>query len=90
MINPHSYMQYILFPINPINGIPLINDITLFPNNGEALKTKAFLKKLGIFSIIVPANSNNSKEEFCQLWKSNQIKNTVNAITNNPNIPNPS
>jgi hypothetical protein len=61
--------RYLLFPVNPKTFEPDITSIAVFPNMGETLKAKAFLKRSGRLVIILPIAMVESKEEFCELWK---------------------
>ena len=61
--------KILLFPVNPKTFEPDITSIAIFPNMGEALKAKAFLKRSGRLVILLSVAMVESKEEFCELWK---------------------
>lgn len=61
--------KILLFPVNPRTMEPNMESIAIFPNMCEALKAKAFLKRSGMFVILLSISEVNSKEEFQELWK---------------------
>lgn len=68
--------RILLFPVNPRTMEPNMESIAIFPNMCEALKAKAFLKRSGMFVILLSISEVNSKEEFQELWK-DRVKNAM-------------
>lgn len=68
MTEPNN-THYIVIPIDIKTNIPNLDDIAIFPNNAEALKAKAFLKKVGYFTIIIPSVIHLTKDSWVEDWK---------------------
>lgn len=61
--------HYIVIPINIETGIPNIDDIAIFPNKAEALKAKAFMKKVGHITIVIPSVIYLTKDNWVEDWQ---------------------
>lgn len=64
-----SKLSYLMLCMEPKTLKPYFPQCAIFPTHAEALKAKGFLRGSGMFVMLVPIASHNSKEEFCQEWK---------------------
>jgi len=72
--------KYLLFSLFPETLALDFGSITVFPNKGEALRAKAFLKGLKMFAVILPVTMLETKDEFKDLWIERSKNDILEAI----------
>jgi hypothetical protein len=73
-------MKILLFSVDIVTHAPVLDQIGIFPNMDEALKAKEFLKDSGTFGIVLPIETYESSEEFCDSWKERIKKQMLDSI----------
>ena len=64
-----SKEQYLMLTLEPKTNKPNLKTCAIFPTHAEALKAKGFMRGSGMFILLLPIASHETKEEFCQVWK---------------------
>jgi len=75
--------KYLLFSLFPETLKLDFGSITVFPNKGEALRAKAFLKNAKMFAVILPVTMLETKDEFKDLWIERSKNDILEAIKSN-------
>jgi len=60
---------YLMLTLEKKTYKPNMSTCAIFPTHKEALKAKGFMRGSGMAVLLLPINSHDTKEEFCEVWK---------------------